>query len=61
MAVTVDEELCAGAGLCERVCPELFELRDGLAVVKPHADVDKNAEGIEEAIMLCPTSALLDS
>lgn len=60
MSVIVDEELCAGAGLCERVCPDVFAVRDGISVVNQDAVAD-NAEGVEEAVMLCPTSALSSS
>lgn len=60
MTVIVDEELCAGAGLCERVCPEVFQVRDGISVADPDAAAE-HEQGVEEAVMLCPTSALSTS
>ena len=30
---------CIACGLCEQICPEVFEMKD-LAEVKPNADVD---------------------
>ena len=35
MKVWIDQDLCTGDGLCEEICPEVFELQDdGLAYVK---------------------------
>jgi ferredoxin len=55
--INVDE--CIGDGICEEICPEVFELRDdGLAYV---IDDDPDAslqDKIEEAIEECPTSAI---
>jgi ferredoxin len=35
MRVWIDQDLCTGDGLCEEICPVIFELHDdGLAYVK---------------------------
>ena len=35
MRVWIDQDLCTGDGLCEEICPAIFELHDdGLAYVK---------------------------
>ena len=34
MKVRVDEDSCVGDGTCAEVCPEVFEMRDDVAVVK---------------------------
>jgi ferredoxin len=55
----IDEELCIGDGICEDLCPEVFELRDdGLAhVIIAQAD-ESLREKIEEAAIECPTDAI---
>jgi ferredoxin len=59
MKPRVDHELCIGDGICEDLCPEVFELReDGLAYVI-NEDPDERLRGkIEEAAAECPTDAI---
>ncbi len=34
MRVWIDQDLCTGDGMCEQICPEVFQLQgDGLAYV----------------------------
>lgn len=58
MKATVDDS-CIGCGLCEDVCPEVFELRDdGLACVTV-AQVPAESEGsAREAEETCPVDAI---
>jgi len=58
MKATVDDS-CIGCGLCEDVCPEVFELRDdGLAQVIVN-DIPEQAEGCaQEAADSCPVDAI---
>jgi len=58
MKATVDDS-CIGCGLCEDVCPEVFELRDdGLAHVIVN-DIPEQAEGCaQEAADSCPVDAI---
>jgi ferredoxin len=54
----IDPDLCTGCGVCETLCPEVFELgEDGLAHVLEGADCD--ASGCcEEAVDSCPDEAI---
>jgi len=58
MKAVVDETLCIGCGLCEEICPIVFELVDGLAKVKV-AEVPPEEEGhCREAEDSCPVDAI---
>jgi len=53
------EEDCTGCGLCEEICPEVFELGDReVAIVKPDADLNAYEEEIKEAAESCPVEAI---
>ncbi|HOJ46390.1 MAG TPA: ferredoxin [Bacillota bacterium] len=58
MEVRIDPDLCIACGLCEEICPEIFELGD-----RDHAVVIGDPEGYEdevrEAAESCPTSAII--
>lgn len=55
----VDEDLCTGCGLCEQICPEVFELgNDGVAYVKEDAPDCEDAGCCEEAAESCPVEAI---
>ncbi len=58
MKANVDQDLCIGCGLCESICPEVFEMgEDGLAHVI--AEVTDDLEGSAlEACESCPTEAI---
>lgn len=59
MKVTIDHDECIGDGICENICPEVFELRDdGLAYVIAFEESPEIMAKIEEAIDECPTSAI---
>ena len=48
MKVWIDQDLCAGDGLCEEICPSVFTLLDdGLAYVKRGDDVLSSPGGAE--------------
>lgn len=54
----VDRDLCISCGLCEEICPEVFELDDeDISIVKDGADLD--SECISEAVEECPTEAII--
>jgi len=58
MRAKVNPELCAGTGLCEQTCPEVFELKDGVSTVKVD-EVPSNAQdSCREAAEGCPTAAI---
>ena len=53
----VDQDLCVGCGLCEQVCPDVFEIAaDGKASVKGGAD--DSADCIQDAVDQCPVGAI---
>jgi ferredoxin len=54
----IDPDLCTGCGVCEELCPAVFELGDdGLAHVIVGSDRD-GAECCEEAAESCPDEAI---
>jgi len=56
MKAKVDEDLCTGCGLCQEICPEVFELGDdGISHVIGECD---SAECCEEAEQSCPEGAI---
>ncbi len=55
--VSVDKEKCIGCGSCATVCAEVFEMKDGKAVVKDGADGSKDC--VKEAIDTCPVDAIV--
>jgi len=59
MKVNIDEDLCTGCGLCTDSLPEIFEMKDDLAVViQANAPADKEAE-VQEAADDCPAEAII--
>lgn len=60
MRVRVDQDLCTGDGICEEVCPEIFEVReDGLAYVKEEGVPDDLEDAVKEAAEQCPSEAII--
>ncbi|HPY83221.1 MAG: ferredoxin [Bacteroidales bacterium] len=51
------EEGCIACGLCEEICPDVFEMID-LAEVKPDADVDSNIDDVQRAVDECPVGVI---
>ena len=58
MKASVDESLCAGTRACEQTCPEVFEVRDGLARVKVDTVPEGSEEKCRQAMENCPTGAI---
>jgi ferredoxin len=54
----VDSDLCTGCGICEDICPDVFEVADdGLShVIDPNACEDAGC--CEEAADECPEGAI---
>ena len=57
-SVRVNKEQCLGCGLCESLCPEIFEMKDSKSQIKNGADFDKNKTCLVEAIETCPVKAI---
>ena len=61
MKVTVDEERCAGHGMCLTLCPEVFEMTDdGWAVADPEEVPAGLEDAARDAIQNCPEQAILE-
>ncbi|MGY2065132.1 ferredoxin [Blastococcus sp. SYSU DS0619] len=54
-----DLERCVGAGACEALAPDLFEVGDEgtVTVLRPHPEGGEVREA-EDAVQQCPTQAL---
>lgn len=58
MKTRVDEDTCIGCGLCEEVCPEVFEMEGDKAVVKVEVVPDGTADACRNAADQCPVTAI---
>lgn len=52
------EEGCTACGLCEDICPEVFELTGDEAEVKEGVDLNNYEEQIREAAESCPVDVI---
>jgi ferredoxin len=53
--VKVNKEKCIGCGACVAICPEVFELKAGKAIVKK---AQTNKECAKQAADSCPVNAI---
>jgi ferredoxin len=51
------EEGCTSCGLCEEICPDVFEM-DDVATVKEGADFAANESDIQDAADSCPVEVI---
>ncbi|MEV5829062.1 ferredoxin [Spirillospora sp. NPDC052242] len=59
MKVTIDEDRCAGHGVCCSTCPEVFDLNDdGYAVVRVPEIPAEHEERVHAAVRNCPERAI---
>jgi ferredoxin len=48
MKVWIEQEFCTGDGLCESLCPEMFEMHDdGLAYVRQEGGSDEGSARVD--------------
>ena len=58
MRVEIDPEQCLCRGSCLDICPEVFEIKDDVAIVR-FAEIPARFEAAcREAAELCPTRAI---
>lgn len=59
MRAVVDRDACISCGLCESVCPDVFELDDeSISVVKVDPIPEEFEDCTNEAADGCPTDAI---
>lgn len=59
MKVTANGDMCAGAGNCVYVAPEVFDQDDdGIVILLNENPPDDQRAAVQEAVDLCPVSAL---
>ncbi len=58
MKIKVDKQKCLGCKVCIRLCPEVFELKDGKSKVKEKVDFKKHKDCIKKVIDSCPVEAI---
>jgi len=59
MKAQVDPDLCTACGLCEEICPEVFEPGDdGIAQVKVDEIPEELEESARDAADQCPVEAI---
>jgi len=55
----VNKDACIGCGACQALVSDVFDIDDdGLAFVREGADIEKNADDINDAVDGCPTGAI---
>lgn len=57
----IDLDRCNGTGVCVLSAPLIFDqgAQDGKAFVRDGANTEQNLQAIREAVVNCPTRALL--
>ncbi len=59
--LSVKHEYCVGCGVCAKMMPDLFEMKDNKAVVQFEPGPGVPAEKIRQTVQKCPTKAILYS
>jgi len=58
MKAKVDTDTCIGCGLCEQLCPDVFQMEDDKAVVKVEIVPDGAEDACRDAADQCPVAAI---
>jgi ferredoxin len=58
MKAKVNSDLCSGTGLCQDMCPEVFELQSGISTVIVDEVPTEVEQSCREAVQACPTEAI---
>jgi ferredoxin len=54
----IDEDICIGCGMCEEICPEVFEIDDEKAYIIADEIDEEFVEACNEATETCPVNAI---
>ncbi len=60
MEVKVNDD-CSACGICEDICPEVFELGDEIEEVKVNPVPAEHEEKVRESAEECPTESIIIS
>ncbi len=52
---------CSACGICEDICPEVFEMGDEIAEVKVNPVPAEHEEKVRESAEECPTESIIIS
>lgn len=55
----VEQDLCIGCGLCCGVCDEVFRINEHGKAEAYQLSTNENQDFVQEAIDLCPVSAIV--
>jgi len=58
MKVIVDKDACIGCGLCESTCPDVFKMKDNIAIVIVESVPDSKKECAKQMVQDCPVNAI---
>lgn len=58
MKAKVDSGLCSGTGLCEDMCPEVFELQSGVSTIIADEVPPEAEKSCRDAMQACPSEAI---
>ena len=59
MNASVDKDTCIGCGLCQSICPDVFEMDDdGKAVAKTNPVPAGHEDDAKDAESSCPVNAI---
>jgi ferredoxin len=59
MKVKVDADLCTACGVCEEICPEVFEVTEEVAELKADEVPAEHEDSCRESAESCPTEAII--
>lgn len=58
--VRIDKDACIGCGLCNSICPEVFDWDDDGKMKTVVGEVPEGLEElVQEAVVSCPTGAII--
>jgi len=59
MEVRVDADICIGCETCVDICPEIFEMREDIAIIKEVNIPEEFQDSCREAADICAVDAII--